>query len=101
MLKKIPTRSEAVAKLKKLIDGSDDHVTIGLWASEIDKPENKKKEEELHKKDPALRELLDTISLAAQIDWDGSPLYSSVEYEEWLNEFNEQIKHENRSEQSQ
>ena len=77
---------------RDLIKGKRDPVEVGLWASQINLPENRAYDEDLEKRDPQLREFLDTLGLAAQQGDIGKLLYGKEDYQDWLNEFMEQIK---------
>lgn len=82
----IPSRQQVIEVAQDLASGKRDQVEVGLWAAEIDKPENEKAEQRLRKVDPVLRNFLDTLSLAAE------PIYDKEDFQSWLDEFLEETK---------
>jgi len=83
----IPTRQEAIQITRDLIDGKRESIEVGLWAAELDKPENQALDTELRRADPKLREFLDTLSLAPQKGNGDELLYGKEDSQDWLDEF--------------
>lgn len=94
----IPTRHEAIAKIESLIKGEGDHHEVGLWAQRMNEPENRAKAKELQKEDPSLYAFLDeSLCFAGEEESPSIPLYSSYDYQDWLNNFLESyISDENK-----
>jgi hypothetical protein len=83
----LPSREDVISVLQELIEGKRSPIDVGLWAVEIDRPENKEIGENLRATDPVLQDMLNTLSLAAQKGDGDNMLYGTEDFKEWLKEF--------------
>lgn len=92
----IPTREQAIEYARDLIASKRSPEEVAAWAAQIDLPGNESADEHLSREDPLLRSFLDDLQLAPQLGAGDALLYTTKDFQSWLDEFVEAVKTENR-----
>ena len=87
----IPTREEAIKTAQALIEGKKNPKEVAQWAQSLYHPNNKVILEKLEHDDPILEEFIGTLGMADLPGSGQDKLYNIRDFQEWLEEFLEQI----------